>query len=124
MRFNQFLIAPYIGDGSPIDQTMWVDEMTVADARPASGVMSFDDKTTPALALNVNSIDFTLHKASEISLVAVDALGRSTKLYRGSFPEGAISMPYSRELLPSGVYHLLLRDNFSTLASAKVMIVK
>jgi hypothetical protein len=25
MRFNQFLIAPYIGDGSPVDQVMWVD---------------------------------------------------------------------------------------------------
>ncbi len=34
MLFNQFLIAPYIGDGSPVDQTMWVDEVTVADKRP------------------------------------------------------------------------------------------
>ena len=34
MRFNQLLIAPYIGDGSPVDQTMWVDDLTVATARP------------------------------------------------------------------------------------------
>ena len=34
MRFNQFLIAPWIGDGSPVDQTMWVDDLIVADARP------------------------------------------------------------------------------------------
>jgi hypothetical protein len=124
MRFNQFLIAPYIGDGSPIDQTMWVDEMTVGDARPASGVLTFDDKATPSLAVNVNSIDFTLHKASEITLEAMDVLGRVTKLYQGSFPPGVISVPYSRELLALGVYHLLLRDNFSTIASAKVMIVR
>ena len=30
MAFNQFIFAPYIGDGSPIDQTMWVDGVTVA----------------------------------------------------------------------------------------------
>jgi hypothetical protein len=33
MKFNQFLIAPWIGDGSPIDQTMWVDDLTVATSR-------------------------------------------------------------------------------------------
>jgi len=32
MRFNQFLIAPYIGDGSPLDQTMWIDDLIVATA--------------------------------------------------------------------------------------------
>ena len=30
MKFNQFVIAPWIGDGSPIDQTFWVDELVVA----------------------------------------------------------------------------------------------
>ena len=34
MKFNQLLVAPYIGDGSPVDQTMWVDNLTVARARP------------------------------------------------------------------------------------------
>ena len=33
MRFNQFLVAPWIGDGSPVDQTFWVDNLTVADYR-------------------------------------------------------------------------------------------
>jgi len=33
MKFNQFLIAPYIGDGSPIEQTMWIDDLTVATSR-------------------------------------------------------------------------------------------
>ncbi len=33
MRFNQLLIAPYMGDGSPIDQTMWIDDLTVAHGR-------------------------------------------------------------------------------------------
>lgn len=30
MRFNQFVIAPYIGDGSPVAQTMWMDDLVVA----------------------------------------------------------------------------------------------
>jgi uncharacterized protein YjdB len=33
LLFNQFLIAPYIGDGSPVDQSMWVDNLRVATAR-------------------------------------------------------------------------------------------
>ena len=33
MKFNQLLIGPYIGDGSPVDQTMWVDNLTVASGR-------------------------------------------------------------------------------------------
>ena len=30
MQFNQFMIAPYIGDGSPVDQTFWVDNLTIS----------------------------------------------------------------------------------------------
>lgn len=29
MVFDQFIIAPYIGDGSPVDQTMWVDDLEI-----------------------------------------------------------------------------------------------
>jgi hypothetical protein len=35
MKFNQFIIAPYIGDGSPIDQTFWVDNLTVTTSSSA-----------------------------------------------------------------------------------------
>ena len=34
MMFNQFMVFPYIGDGSPIDQTMWLDNLTIATGRP------------------------------------------------------------------------------------------
>ena len=33
LQLNQFLIAPYIGDGSPVDQSMWVDDLRVATGR-------------------------------------------------------------------------------------------
>jgi hypothetical protein len=34
MRFNQFVVAPYIGDGSPVAQSMWIDDLAVAGSRP------------------------------------------------------------------------------------------
>ncbi|HKS05560.1 MAG TPA: Ig-like domain-containing protein [Gemmatimonadaceae bacterium] len=33
LQFGQFLIAPYIGDGSPADQSMYIDNLTVATGR-------------------------------------------------------------------------------------------
>lgn len=33
LRFHQFLIAPFISDGSPATQTFWVDDLTVATGR-------------------------------------------------------------------------------------------
>jgi hypothetical protein len=30
MKFNKLVIAPWIGDGSPVDQTFWVDDLVVA----------------------------------------------------------------------------------------------
>ncbi len=38
MKFNQFVIAPYIGDGSPVDQSLWIDDLTVATSRPTGTV--------------------------------------------------------------------------------------
>lgn len=34
MRFDTFIIAPYIGTGSPVTQTMWVDNLVVATTKP------------------------------------------------------------------------------------------
>ncbi len=34
MKWNQFLMAPYIGDGSPADQSMWVDDLVITSDRP------------------------------------------------------------------------------------------
>jgi hypothetical protein len=36
MKFNQFILTPYIGDGSPVDQTFWLDNLMIATARPAN----------------------------------------------------------------------------------------
>ncbi len=33
MMFNQFQMLPWIGDGSPVEQTMWVDNLVVSTSR-------------------------------------------------------------------------------------------
>jgi hypothetical protein len=33
LKFDKFVMAPYIGDGSPVDQYMWVDNLRVATGR-------------------------------------------------------------------------------------------
>lgn len=34
LQFKQFFFGPYIGDGSPVAQTMWVDDLVVGTAKP------------------------------------------------------------------------------------------
>jgi len=34
LSFAQFIIGPYIGVGSPVDQYMWIDNLTIATSRP------------------------------------------------------------------------------------------
>jgi hypothetical protein len=34
MQFQQLMIAPYLGSGSPVDQTLWIDGLTVATGKP------------------------------------------------------------------------------------------
>jgi hypothetical protein len=35
MKFNQLLISPFMGDGSPVDQGYWIDNLEVASDRPS-----------------------------------------------------------------------------------------
>jgi hypothetical protein len=46
MGFNQLIIGPYIGDGSPVDQTVWFDDVVVGTAHPAD-IPSHYVNTTP-----------------------------------------------------------------------------
>src|SRR5438445_2233227 len=34
LQFKQIVLAPFIGDGSPVDQTVWYDGLTVGTAKP------------------------------------------------------------------------------------------
>ncbi len=43
MKFNQFILGPYIGDGSPVDQTIWIDDL----------IVSIPDTTCPPVQCNL-----------------------------------------------------------------------
>lgn len=43
-KFNQFLLAPFIGVGSPIAQDLWIDNLVVAD-QPSAAVISIPAPT-------------------------------------------------------------------------------
>jgi hypothetical protein len=79
MKFNQFLIAPYIGDGSPVEQTMWIDNLTVATGRINSDYKQ--EGNTHSRELNPNPatdyIDVMLSRAKEpvLSVKVYDILG-------------------------------------------------
>lgn len=34
MKINQFFIGPYIGDGAPVDQAFWIDDLFISDNLP------------------------------------------------------------------------------------------
>lgn len=36
LTFDKFVMAPYIGDGSPVDQKFWIDNLTLATSRTSS----------------------------------------------------------------------------------------
>jgi len=47
MKFNQFLIGPYMGDGSPVEQTMWIDNLTVANNRGTPDIKAIPKTRAP-----------------------------------------------------------------------------
>ncbi|MGH8544885.1 MAG: hypothetical protein ACREX3_14905 [Gammaproteobacteria bacterium] len=38
MKFNQLILAPWIGDGSPVDQSFWIDNLAIGTAVPGAGL--------------------------------------------------------------------------------------
>src|SRR5256712_173219 len=53
MKFKQLIVAPYIGDGSPVDQTMWVDNLTVGTGRITPSVPTVASVTVAPASASV-----------------------------------------------------------------------
>ena len=80
MKFNQFLIAPYIGDGSPVEQTMWIDEITVASSKMltrTNGIDSYQDylKIFPNPFHSGTTIQFSIKDNDYVTLKIIDNQG-------------------------------------------------
>lgn len=48
MKFNQFVIGPYIGSGSPVDQSFWIDNLTIS-----TGVTTTDNEIATPQGFNL-----------------------------------------------------------------------
>ncbi len=104
MMFNQFLMAPYIGDGSPVDQTMWVDELSVGDRRPI-----------------LNSInEVNISDDFEGDYIVLDILGRTVKTITGLSPS---STQFQLQDLSPGIY-CLYRIASNTRVTRNLIVVR
>ncbi|TAL68160.1 MAG: T9SS type A sorting domain-containing protein [Bacteroidetes bacterium] len=122
MKFNQFLVLPYIGDGSPVEQTMWVDELTVASSRPETRVEENKNDYTK-MEIFPNPIDettvvrFYLNERSHVTLKIYDVLGNEVSvLYSGMMDKGENKLLMNTYLLVSGVYYLKSFINNNTIS--------
>lgn len=88
LKMNQFLFAPYIGDGSPVTQTTYIADLTVGTERPSGGI--------PELPSGL-----TLHAGYPVNPLASSGWGYNNR--NGSATYVANSPPELDLLYPSGM---------------------
>lgn len=83
MKFNQLFYGPYIGVGSPVDQTWWIDDLTIADGNLSTAIEDLDSKNeSNKIYPNPSNGIFTIellgenNLSGEIELVIIDQLGQ------------------------------------------------
>src|SRR5205807_5002954 len=71
INFHQFQIAPYIGDGSPVDQYMWVDNLTLATGR----IASVASNSVASVTVSPASASVVAGSASQFTATPKDSTG-------------------------------------------------
>jgi hypothetical protein len=112
MMFNQFLIAPYIGPGSPVEQTMWIDNLLVAKSRIVSSATDNQhiksDKTfvAPNPFSQNSEIKFTVTSANIVSINVYNSIGEKiSALDVGYCETGDHSIRFDSKDRPAGMYY-------------------
>jgi len=133
MLFNQFLMAPYIGDGSPVEQTMWVDDLKVATER-THGLLRNDAITTlaplaPPLDLVFSGRDLAslerrgmngVADEGEAGLESASGSGDDDDYYLADCPEGSLD-PDARAVVPDASRPLIFYQLDSGLATLQLV---
>ena len=113
MKLNQFLIAPYIGDGSPVEQTMWIDDLWVATSPLNSSIPGDFNSQDYIISPNPASdfIEITVGAGSKPALTndvkIFDVFGQNV-LSVGAILELPLRVDVS--CLPPGIYVVRIGD--------------
>jgi len=112
MKFNQLLYGPYIGVGSPVDQTWWVDDLMIAD-----GMMTTSSEklvvSSEAIKIypNPNDGEFTVQFSegtyfpNGYSLEILNSMGEEVYVQLCTSNSVKIKMD-----LPSGLYYVKVKN--------------
>lgn len=139
MKFNQFMIAPWIGDGSPVDQTMWVDNLTVANYIVISGLNPPEQSNSDGLLLEQNhpnpfkhstTIKYSIPEACNVQLTIYNWLGIEIyKLVNEYKNAGVFNISWNGKdtegnKLTSGVYYYRLQIRNNTTLTKKMILIR
>ena len=150
MKFNQFLLAPYIGCGSPVEQTMWIDDLTVATCRPDTNSVddsyipnsntqfvlfqNYPNPFNPYTIIKFTTIErnpaFDVNTDENTKIVIYNIKGQKVKtLADNNFEKGNHSITWYGEddkgkSVSSGIYFYQLKVNGKTEAVKKCLLLK
>ncbi|MEP7196271.1 MAG: T9SS type A sorting domain-containing protein [Saprospiraceae bacterium] len=109
MKFNQLFYGPYIGVGSPIDQTWWVDDLTLMDGLPTTGLnLNKELDFVVNIFPNPNKGNFILQSnLDNYSLEIYNLMGQSV-FSRNNIQETSLMINLS--MFPDDIYILNLSN--------------
>lgn len=124
MQFNQFFVGPYIGGstsnpGSPIDQTVWYGDLTVATGRtPDSATAVFSDNDVTPGELSITGYPDPVHTGEDIvfsvtganggDVRVMDILGR--EIWHTSLNQGEHHAEFDTHTIPAGAYWCVVQS--------------
>jgi hypothetical protein len=109
MKFNQLFYGPYIGVGSQIDQTWWVDDLTVMDGLPTSRVHQ-QTNINHQIDIFPNPVNgkFRINSSIHFNNIEIyNVLGE--KIYLSNFnSQASDEIDFSN--IPKGIYFVNMND--------------
>ncbi len=126
MQFNQLFYGPYIGVGSPVDQTWWIDDLTIAD-----GILSTANEDlilrneTWSIYPNPSAGSFTIEMSNEEDhtadheLVIIDQLGQKFYQDKLNSKRSSITSP-----LKPGIYYCCIKSSSGKNEMVKLIILQ
>jgi hypothetical protein len=124
MKFNQLFFGGYIGVGSPVDQTWWVDDLTLADGwittsidpdpvRPSLSIYPNPNQGTFAVECSCTDIPY-----GDVWLEIYDIIGH--KVFSKKWENRT---PLTINGLSEGIYYCCLRTGGSMRGWQKVFVI-